>query len=246
MKRLLHIILFFLSPYITWAQSFISEECDTTALIEYHDGQQWVYRDNNGLIVGLTNHEFKDSYGKNYQIGIFISNNRDTALTFDPERVFADLLSNKGDTISLEVYTNEKLQKKIKRSQAWAMALYGLSAGINAATVGYTTTYGASYSNGYAYTSINRTYNANAAHQANMATNMQMQALGKSMDNDRAIIEKGYLKQNTINPGDAIVGYMNIKHKKGKRLLVSLNFNDCEFSYLWDVEKKKTKNAKKK
>ena len=246
MKRLLQIILFFLGPLITWAQSFISEECDTTALIEYHDGQQWVYRDNNGLIVGLTNHEFKDDYGKYYQIGIFISNNRDTALTFDPERVFADLLSNKGDTISLEVYTNEKLQKKIKRSQTWAMVLYGLSAGINAASAGYTTTYSTSYSNGYAYTSINRTYNANAAHQANMASNMQMQELGKSMDNDRAIIEKGYLKQNTINPGDAIVGYMNIKHKKGKRLLVSLNFDDCEFSYLWDVEKKKTKNAKKK
>ncbi len=64
------------------------------------------------------------------------------------------------------------------------------------------------------------------------------------MDNDRAIIEKRYLKLNTINPGDAIVGYMNIKHKKGKRLLVSLNVGECEFSYLWDVEKKK--NAKKK
>ncbi len=157
-----------------WAQTFLSEENDTTALIEYHDGQQWVYRDNDGLIVGLSNHEFKDDYGKYYQIGIFISNSRDTVLTFEPEKVFADLLSNKGDTISLEVYTNEKLQKKIKRAQTWAMALYGLSAGINAASAGYSTTYSTSYSNGYTYTSINRTYNANAAEQANMATNMQI------------------------------------------------------------------------
>lgn len=244
MKRLLQIILFFISPYITWAQTFITEESDTTALIEYHDGQQWVYRDNGGYIVGLSNQEFKDDYGKYYQIGIFISNNRDTALIFEPERVFADLLSNKGDTISLEVYTNEKMQKKIKRSQMWAMALYGLSSGINAATAGYSTTYSTSYLNGSPYTSINRTYNANAAYQASMASNMQLHALGQLMDTDRAIIEQGYLKLNTINPGNAIVGYMNIKHKKGKTLLVTLNIGDSEFSFLWDVEKKKERKKK--
>ncbi len=73
---------------------------------------------------------------------------------------------------------------------------------------------------------------------------MQMQTLKNMMDNDREIREQGYLKLNTIHPGEAIVGYMNIKHKKGKELLISLNVGDRVFSYLWDVEKKK-KNKKK-
>lgn len=243
MNRLLCIIIFLVSPYVTCAQTFNTENSDSV-WIEYHDGIQWGYQDIDNLIVGMSNQEFKDDYGKYYQVGFFIHNNRDSAVTFDPERVYADLLSNKGDTILLEVYTHEKLQKKIKRTQTWAMALYGLSAGLNAASAGYSTSYSTTYSNGYAYTSINRTYNANAAYQANMMSNMQMQALGKSMEDDRKIIEQGYLKLNTVNPGDAIVGYMNIKHKKGKQILVSLKIGECEYSYLWDVDKKKKSKKK--
>lgn len=157
------------------------------------------------------------------------------------------MLSNKGDTVPLEVYTNEEYQKKIKRAQNWAMALYGLSAGLNAASAGYSTTYTTSYSPyGYAYTSTSRTYDVNAAYQANMSTSMQLQTLGNMMDNDRAVREQGYLKLNTVRPGDAIVGYMNIKHKKGKALLVKLNIGENEFSYLWDVEKKKDRKKNKK
>lgn len=244
MNRLFFIMSFLLSPYIMWAQTFISEN-DTTSFVEYNDGKQWAYRNIDGITVGMTNEEYKDDYGKYYQVGFFINNNQDSTLTFNPEEVFADLLSNKGDTISLEVYTNEKFQKKIKKAQTWAMILYGFSAGLNAASAGYTTTYSTSYSpNGYAYTSINNSYDANAAYQANMAANMQLQTLGDRMKSDRAVREQGYLKLNSIHPGDAIIGYMNIKHKKGKQLLVSINIGARTFSYLWDVEKKKKKKDK--
>lgn len=104
-NRLFLIISFFLSPYIMWAQKFISEN-DTISFVEYHDGKQWVYRNIDSITVGMANEEIKDDYGKYYQVGLFISNNQDSTLTFNPEEVFADLLSNKGDTISLEVYTN--------------------------------------------------------------------------------------------------------------------------------------------
>lgn len=228
-----------------WAQTFITEN-DTTALVEYNDGKQWVYRNIDGITVGMSNEDVKDDYGKYYQVSFFISNNQDSTLMFNPEEVFADLLSNKGDTISLDVYTNETFQKKIKKAQRWAMALHSFSAGLNAASAGYTTTSSTSYSsNGYTYTSIHRSYDANAAHQANMATNMQLQTLGDRMKNDRAIREQGYLKLNSIHPGEAIMGYMNIKHRKGKRLLVSINIGERRFSYLWDVEKKKKKKDKK-
>ena len=240
MNRLCLIIAFLISPYIIWAQTFISAHHDTTALVEYNDGRQWVYRDIDRLVVGMTNEVFKDDYGKYYQIGIFISNGRDSTLTFNPEEVFAELVSKKRDTITMEVYTNEEFQKQIKKSQMWAMALYGFSAGINSASAGYSTTYTTSYSPyGYAYTSVNRNYDANAAYQANMAANMQIQTLGKMMENDRKLREQGYLKLNTVHPGDAIIGYMNIKYKKGNKLFVTVNIGDRVFSYLWDIEKKK-------
>lgn len=125
------------------------------------------------------------------------------------------------------------------------MLLSAFIGGLNAGTAGYTTTYSTSYSpNGYAYTSINRTYDANAAYQANMAANMQLQTLGERMKNDRAVRELGYLKLNSIHPGDAIIGYMNIKHKKGKRLRVSIKMGERTFSYLWNVEKKKKNKDK--
>ena len=241
MNRLYLIILILVTPYIISAQTFISETNDSTTVIEYNDGKQWVYKNIDGLTIGMTNEEIKDDYGKYYQIGIFICNNRDSTILFNPENVFADLRANNGKTKPLEVYTHDKLQKKIKKAQRWAMALYGFAAGLNAASAGYSTTYTTSYTNGYAYTSINRTYNANAAYQANMALSMQMQTLGKEMDNDRMVREQGYLKLNTIHPGDAIAGYMNIKHKKGKKLLVLFNVGENEFRYLWDVDKKKRK-----
>ena len=55
----------------------------------------------------------------------------------------------------------KNIKKKIKRSQAWAMALYGISAGIIAGTAGYSTSYSTSYSSyGYAYTTITNHYDA--------------------------------------------------------------------------------------
>ena len=158
----------------------------------------------------------KDDYGKYYHLDIFIKNLSETPIVFQPDSVHSNLLTKKDDTLKLEVYTNEEYQKKIKRSQAWAMALYGISAGINAGTAGYSTSYSTSYSsNGYAYTTITNHYDANAAYQANVASTNQMLTLGQMMDNDRTIREQGYLKTTTIYPDEAIIGYMNIKRKKG-------------------------------
>ena len=182
----------------------------------------------------------KDDYGKYYHLDIFIKNLSETPIVFQPDSVHSNLLTKKDDTLKLEVYTNEEYQKKIKRSQAWAMALYGISAGINAGTAGYSTSYSTSYSsNGYAYTTITNHYDANAAYQANVASTNQMLTLGQMMDNDRTIREQGYLKTTTIYPDEAIIGYMNIKRKKGKILIVNIPIGDYIYTFKWDVNRKK-------
>lgn len=247
MSRLSLFILLIISPFCLSAQKFIADSLDNSALIEYHDGKQWAYRNIEGLTIGMTNEELKDDYGKYYQIGIFISNNRDTALLFNPEEVYAELMTKKGDTLDLEVYTNEAYQKKIKKAQTWAKVLNGVATGLNSANAGYSNTYSTSYNpKGYPVTTISRTYDANAATQANIAANKEMQAMNEKMEQDLAVREEGYLKLNTLNPGDAIIGYMNIKHKKGNELLVTINAGQNKYLYLWDVEKKKADKKKNK
>lgn len=75
----------------------------------------------------------------------------------------------------------------------------------------YSTTYSP---NGLPYTTVTQHYDANAAFQANMVASHQIQTLGNMMKNEREVKEQGYLKMNTIHPGECIVGYMNIKRKK--------------------------------
>ena len=170
MKQNICVVIFLLLSTICKAQTFIYPQNDSI-LTEYNDGKFWAYLNKNDFVVGLSCFEEKDDYGKYYHLDIFIKNLSETPIVFQPDSVHSNLLTKKDDTLKLEVYTNEEYQKKIKRSQAWAMALYGISAGINAGTAGYSTSYSTSYSsNGYAYTTITNHYDANAAYQANVAS----------------------------------------------------------------------------
>lgn len=221
------------------SQTFISLESDTTVITEYNDGKQWAYRDIGNFVVGLSNSEIKDDYGRYYQISIFIHNHGNLPVTFNPKEVTANLLGQNGDSLQLTVYTSEAFQKKIKKTQAWAMALYSFSAGLNAGNAGNSTSYSTSFApNGYAYTTVTYHYDANAAYQANIEASKQMMTLRKMMENDRAIREQGYLKKTTVHPGESIVGYMNIKRKKGQVLTVNVPMDNCIYGFDWDVSKK--------
>ncbi len=238
MKYVLAIILTYFT-LISYAQDFVTRENDPTVTTEYHDGKLWAYRCIDNYIVGLTCYESKDDYGKYYQVQIQINNLSSQNVTFDPDEVNATLIDKNGDSIILEVYTTEEFQKKVKRSQNWAMALYGFSAGFNAGSAGYSTSYSTTTSpNGYAYSTVTTTYNPNATYQANIAANAQISALGKTMAEERTIKEQGYLKKTTIHPNEVIVGYMNIKRKKGNNLFINIPLNGCVYSFEWNVNKK--------
>ncbi len=224
---------------MSYAQDFVLSDDDPTITIEYHDGKLWAYRYINNCIVGLTCYEYKD-YGNHYQVQIQINNLSSQNVTFDPDKVNAALIDQNGESIFLQVYTNEEFQKKVKRTQNWTMALYSFSAGLNAGSAGYSTSYSTTYSpNGYAYTTMTTHYDPNAAYQANIAANAQISALGKTMAEERTIKEQGYLKKTTIHPNEGIVGYMNIKRKKGNNLFINIPLNGCVYSFEWNVNKKK-------
>ncbi len=235
------ILLLLLSLYINIAnaQTLIHYDNDSTFFTEFRDGEEWGYIARNGSVVGITNKVVKDDYGKYYQLKIFINNISDKSYVFEPDTLSAELITKKNDTLVLKVYSYEKLQKKIKNQQAWAYALYGLSAGLNSASASYSTSYVPQRIGGNIYTVPVRRYDAAGAAVANAANTAQMMMLDDRMKNDLKVREEGYLKKNTIYSNDAIAGYMNIKYKKGDLLTVNIPLNDFVYSFQWDVRKQR-------
>ena len=221
------------------AQDFLTAENDTTVLTEYNDGRLWAYRQIGDYVVGMTNYVDKDDYGKNYQILIFIKNFGETSALFDPSLVTSTLENKYGEIEEMKVYTYERYMKKVKTQQAWAMALTGFAAGMNAGTAGYQTTYTTTYGAGRVpYTQVHTTYNYAAASAANMAATTQMMTLSKMMSDDKKTISQGYLKLTTVHPDEGIIGYMNIKYQKGVRMTIDIPIGGKVFSFDWDIAKK--------
>lgn len=238
--RILSIIIIWCLASSIKAQTFIKAENDTTVMSEYNDGRIWAYRQIGDFVVGMTNYEEKDDYGKYYQVAIFIKNLGEESVTFDPDRVTSSLYTKRGDKLALQVYTYDEYMKKVKNAQAWSMALLGFSAGLNAGMAGYQTTYTTTYGAGYMpYTQVHTTYNYAAASAANMAATTQMMTLSKLMADDRNTKSQGYLKITTVHPGEGIIGYMNIKRKRGLTMKVNIPVDEKVFSFDWDVMKRK-------
>lgn len=231
--------------------------------IEYRDGEAWPYYINDGILIAMTNTETSD-YGKYYRIFINLTNNSFFPIEFDPIESVAILTDKKGKETALEIQSAQDYDKKIRRSQFWEEFAVGLANGLAAANAGYSTStttssysgtrnsYGSASaygSGGYAYgsysgtsnyygssTSTTRTYDAAAAYKAQMAASQNMAALSENNYQKRQARNEGYLKRTTINPGESISGYFNIKRKKGETLVVTLNIAGAEYSFPWNVK----------
>lgn len=223
---------------VSYAQDLKSDENGLGITTEYIDGKLWAYKHNDDLIVGLTCYEYKDDYGKYYQIQIYVHNLSEQSITFNPEDISASLINNKGNNIALQVYSNEEFQQKIQRTQGWAMALYGFAAGVSAGSAAYSTSYSTTISPYGNFYTITNHYNPGAAYQANLTASLQIANLGKIMMDEKITKEQGYLKKNTIHPYFGIRGYMNIKRKKGSKLMVNIPIGNNIYSFEWDVTKK--------
>ena len=245
MNRTLLLFLLLVSPFVMQAQKFISETNDSTLVTEYNNDRLWAYRNIEGITVGTASGVFKDEYDTYYQIGLFIHNNSESPITFNPEEVYARFLTNKGDTADLDVYTHEKLQKKIKRSQGLSFILGSIAGGFIGGFASITTGTRMYPGNGNAGAS-SVVYNADAENQPDAAVNVPMQTIGTMLQSGSDIRDEGYLKLNTIHPGSAILGFMNVKFKQGRRLRLEVVVGNRTFSYLWDIETEKDKEKRMK
>lgn len=237
---LLWVCLFMSIPLRMNAQSVMKPENDSTFITEFRDGDEWAVIDRHGFVVGLNNKYIYDDYGKFYQLTIRIRNLTENPYTFDPDTVSAFLVNKRNDTIALKVYSSEGFQKKIRRTQAWNRVLAGISAGLEAGTSGYETSYVSRTGvGGYSYLQPISGYSHSEAAQAHALSGIQLYLLDKEMEADRRTREEGYLKKTTIHPGESILGFINVKRKKGLEMRVVIPLNGWDYVFDWDVSKKK-------
>ena len=227
--------------------------------LEYRNGEAWPYYINDGILIAMTNTETND-YGKYYRIYINLTNNSFFPIVFDPAETIAILTDKKGKDLTLEIQSAQQYDKRIRRTQMWEQALTGFAQGIAAANAGYSTSTTTSYYSGNNYSrgsisaygnyygnnnyygssiSTTRTYDAGKAYAAQMQASQNMAEMSKKNFQIRQVRQEGYLRRTTINPGESISGYFNIKRKKGETLVVTLKIAGAEYPFNWNVNHKK-------
>lgn len=228
-----------------WESPLVSERKS-----DYHDGTPWQFYNKNGVIIALTNTIVKD-YGRWHRIDIIISNNTIIPIEFDPViNISASSTDIEGFTTDLEVWSSDEYLKKVNRSQTWAAVLMCVAEGISTANAGYSTSTTNSYYSGSTYgsggygsysgtaTSYTRTYNAGAAYQAQVLSQQRMADFSNAMAEEQQIKKLGYLKRNTIYPGETISGYVHIKRIRGETVQFVIQIEKAEYIFDWKFGKR--------
>ena len=235
-----------------WETPAISERS-----LEYKDGTQWQIFNKNGMMIALTDTTVND-YGKWHRIDIVISNNTIIPIEFNPvENITANSKDSQGYISNLRVWSSDDYLRKVRRAQIFAAVMMGLSEGLATANAGYSTStsnayhYGNAYaygSGGYAYgnysgitTSKTVSYDANAAYQARVVSQQRMADFSNALAKEQEIKKLGYLKTNTIYPGETISGYVHVQRIKGESVQFIINIQGAEYIFDWTFGKKKTK-----
>lgn len=220
------------------AQTVILNQNDTTLSVEYRNGVQWAYREHNNLVLGVANVITKDDYGKYYQIHIYIKNLGETAILFQPEKITSLLVTKKDKEKTLVVYTYEQYMRKIERKQELEMALSGFAVGMNAAMAGNRTAHVSGWApkTGF-YSGTVHYYDYGAATAAQIAGYSYLDNLERDFNSDQVIKSQGYLRITSVRPGEEIVGYINIKKKKGKILKLFIPIENYKYFFNWKLDK---------
>ncbi len=72
---------------------------------------------------------------------------------------------------------------------------------------------------------------------AGAASPLTMAAMMPGFKDDYRTHVVGYLKKNTVNPGETVCGYLYITYAKGDRMKATIPFAGKEYTFVWDVTK---------
>ena len=217
-----------------WESPVITERS-----VDYRDGVPWEVYFKNGLTIALTDAIVRD-YGKWHRVDLIISNNSLTPVEFNPETDMTAYSVDEHDVATdLQVWSCDSYLKKVNRSQTWAAVLMGVSEGMASAGAGYSTSTTTGYSSYGGYSSYTTTtYNSSAAYQANIASQQRLANFGQALQDEQQVKKLGYLKKNTIYPGESVSGFVYVAWIKGERAVFIIRIEGAEYIYEWGFDKK--------
>ena len=216
-----------------WESPAIAER-----FVEYRDGTPWEVYFKNGITLALTNTILRE-YGKWHRIDLIVSNHSLTPIEFTPEFCSAYSINAQGLVSYQKVWTCDEYMKKVTQAQTWAAIAMGICEGIATAGAGYSTSTTTGYNSlGGFSTYTTTTYNASSAYLAHAASQQRIANFGQALQDEKNIKQIGYLKKNTIYPGESISGYILVERIKGERIIFTINIESAEYLYEWGFNKK--------
>lgn len=211
----------------------------TERFIDYRDGMPWEVYCANGLTVAMS-HSIVRDYGKWHRIDLIVANDSTVPITFTPEEAITACSTDKDDrTATLEVWPYEAFRRKVNRTQMWTLIAIGVSEALPAVSSGYETTTSTHYDgHGHSTTHTTTTYGTAVTYTVDPAAAYRVAALEQSMDEERQVIKMGYLKKNTIYPGETVSGFVLVKWERGERVAFDLRIEDATYHYEWLFDRK--------
>lgn len=235
-------------------------DVDKLSKTYYKDGKAFQYYVHNGISVTM-HLSIERTYGKYYVAYVAIENLTGKSFNFDPSTITAILIKS-GTKTSGEVLSANEYMKKVNNRQAWNAALvaFGESSAANQAgyssssttstTSGYSNSYGSVsgyYGNTYGSVSGSSSTYGSATTRSNTqsydgAANYAAHQKAQQNINDyqnqqyqiRNVLNQGYLKLNTIDNEQRIVGQINIKYKSADKVQVTIPVNGVNYDFWWN------------
>ena len=198
------------------------------------DSIPWVSYSINGLTISMAIRQ-SNEYGRYHKVSLMIDNTTFNDMIIEPSIEITAYAASTATALSSDVSWREVLSydaymQKVKNRQAWAtvaMAVSSAAAGISSAlspnSASITVNGHSAFINSY------------GNHVSIFSPDLAFAGVGEAWAADRAIIQKGYLKKNTVASGQIISGYFNIKREYSDYLAVVYNFNGVKIPFYWNV-----------
>ena len=71
-----------------------------------------------------------------------------------------------------------------------------------------------------------------------MASQQRLADFGQALQDEQQVKKLGYLKKNTIYPGESISGFVHIAWTKGERVVFVILIEGIEYIYEWGFDRK--------
>lgn len=205
-----------------------------TRLVDYRDGVPWEVYYANGLTVAAS-HSVVRAYGKWHRIDLLIANESTVPITCTPETdLTVRSTAPDGQIDILTVWPSEAYLRKINRAQIWAAVAIGIGEALPSIGADYTvssTTHTDIF--GHQTTHTTTSCGSTVYYDFDPSSLYRIAAFGQLMQDEQQVVRMGYLKKNTIYPGEAISGFVLIKWQRGNHFDVTLRIEGADYSYAW-------------